>query len=352
MKFIVNNLRPLKLITGGHDHPFLPQLRASIAHADEIDFTVAFVKTSGLRLLLPDLHLALSRQQDADSHRKTARIRILTSDYLDVTDPEALRLLLLLQEQGAEVRVFETKGISFHMKAYLFARSTQDGQQHGTAFIGSSNISRQALTDGLEWNYRVDYPEDDGFLETRNQFETVFQDPRTRPLNDAWIDAYEARRVPPQRIVSPGSDEIETAPKPTTIQIEALQALSQARSDGYRRGLVVLATGLGKTWLAAFDAQQMEAHRVLFVAHREEILNQAAETRRKAERWHFVCQCAMPTTWPISFVVPALPLLPFIPVLTSVGVTRWLSWQMGGYRLFFRLICLTKVSICRPSTRC
>ena len=278
MKFIVNNLRPLKLITGGHDHPFLPQLCASIAHADEIDFTVAFVKTSGLRLLLPDLHLALSRQQDADSHRKTARIRILTSDYLDVTDPEALRLLLLLQEQGAEVRVFETKGISFHMKAYLFARSTQNGQQHGTAFIGSSNISRQALTDGLEWNYRVDYPEDDGFLETRNQFETVFQDPRTRPLNDAWIDAYEARRVPPQRIVSPGSDEIETAPKPTTIQIEALQALSQARSDGYRRGLVVLATGLGKTWLAAFDAQQMEAHRVLFVAHREEILNQAAET--------------------------------------------------------------------------
>ena len=265
-----------KLITGERDHPFLPLLCDSIARADEIDFTVAFIKTSGLRLLLPDLHVALAPGEGRT--RQAARVRVVTSDYLDVTDPDALRLLMLLQAQGAQVRVFETAGTSFHMKAYLFAHFSNDHLLHGTAFIGSSNISRQALTDGLEWNYRVDYPADDGFLEARHRFEAVFCDARSVPLTDAWIDAYEARRVVPPRAVAPGSDEKEPAPDPTPVQVEALQALSATRDAGYQRGLVVLATGLGKTWLAAFDSQQMGARRVLFVAHREEILNQAAET--------------------------------------------------------------------------
>ena len=269
-------LSPAKLVTGEREHPFLPQLCASIAHADEIDLAVAFVKTTGLRLLLPDLQVALGSGEAG--LRRPARVRVVTSDYLDVTDPDALRLLMLLQEQGARVRVFETRGSSFHMKAYLFANFPKDRHLHGTAFIGSSNISRQALTDGLEWNYRVDYPADDGFLEARTRFEAVFRDRRTVPLTDSWIDDYEARRVPPPRAVAPGSEEKEAPPNPTLIQIEALEALAKTRLEGFRRGLVVLATGLGKTWLAAFDAQQMGARRVLFVAHREEILNQAAET--------------------------------------------------------------------------
>jgi HKD family nuclease len=189
--------RPLqrpKLFTGESDHPFLPQLCASIAQADEIDFTVAFIKATGLRLLLPDLQAALTPGEG--STRKAARLRVVTSDYLDVTDPQALRQLMLLQEQGAQVRVFETRGSSFHMKAYLFAHFNHERHLHGTAFIGSSNISRTALTDGLEWNYRVDYPADDGFLEARNRFEAVFHDPRTVALTDAWIDAYESRRAP------------------------------------------------------------------------------------------------------------------------------------------------------------
>lgn len=267
---------PAKLFSGECDHAFLPQLCASIAQADEIDFTVAFIKATGLRLLLPDLQMKLTPGEN--SSRQAARLRVVTSDYLDVTDPEALRHLMLLQAQGAQVRVFETRGSSFHMKAYLFAHFNQDRHLRGTAFIGSSNISRTALTDGLEWNYRVDYPADDGFLEARNRFEAVFNDPRTVALTDAWIDAYERRRVAPLRIVSPGSDEVEMTPVPTAIQVEALNALDLTREAGFRRGLVVLATGLGKTWLAAFDAQQMGARRVLFVAHREEILNQAAET--------------------------------------------------------------------------
>jgi superfamily II DNA or RNA helicase/HKD family nuclease len=265
-----------RLITGERTHPFLPQLLASMAQADEIDLAVSFVKTTGLRLLLQDLHAALGL--DEKRSRPSARLRVVTSDYLDVTDPDALRLLMLLQHHGALVRIFESAGTSFHMKAYLFARFADEGAVRGTAFIGSSNISRMALTDGLEWNYRIEYPGDEGFLEARCRFETLFRDARTVPLTDAWIDRYEARRVPPPRPVAPGSEELEAPPTPTSVQINALAALTATRRDSYRRGLVVLATGLGKTWLAAFDAEQMGARRVLFIAHREEILSQAAET--------------------------------------------------------------------------
>jgi len=265
-----------KLLTGEPDHSFFPQLSTAIARADEIDFAVAFVKTTGLRLLLPELQTAINR--NAIPTRPAPRLRVLTSDYLDVTDPEALRLLMLLQEQGAQIRVYETNGRSFHMKAYLFAHFNEDRHLNGTAFIGSSNISRQALTDGLEWNYRVDFPGDTGFLEARTRFEALFCNRHTVSLTDAWIDRYEERRIPPPRAIAPGSQEKEQPPSPTPVQVEALAALAKTRDEGFTRGLVVLATGLGKTWLAAFDAEKMGAHRVLFVAHREEILNQAAET--------------------------------------------------------------------------
>lgn len=265
-----------RLFTGEPEHPLLSQLCHSIAHADEIDFAVSFVQASGLRLLLPDLYDALARR--AEESRLPARIRILTSDYLDITDPKALRLLVLLQAQGAQVRIFEAGSRSFHLKAYLFTHFPDPSALHGTVFIGSSNISRPALTDGLEWNYRIDYPGDDGFLEARARFEELFRDPRAVALSDAWIERYEARRVPPPRTVEPSADENEKPPTPTPIQHEALAALARTRHEGYQRGLVVLATGLGKTWLAAFDAEQAGARRVLFVAHREEILKQAADT--------------------------------------------------------------------------
>lgn len=255
-----------KLVTGGDDNPFLPHLCAAIHQAHTIKMAVAFIKTTGLRLLLPDLLESLQRNENA-------QVRILTSDYLDVTDPEALRLLMLLAEQGALVRVFQSSGSSFHLKAYLFS-----GQDWGRAFIGSSNISRQALQQGLEWNYRINYPGDDGYLEACGRFDQLFEHPRCTTLTDAWIDEYERRRIKPVQSSEAGSTESEPPPSPSKVQQEALQALRVTREQGYLRGLVVLATGLGKTWLAAFDVKQMGARRVLFVAHREEILNQAAAT--------------------------------------------------------------------------
>lgn len=263
-----------RLVVGGPD-PFLPHLSKAMSDATEIGLAVSFVKTLGLRLLLEDLDATLTSR---GGELPAARVRLLTSDYLGITDPDALRLLLLLQQRGADVRVFVTQNESFHLKAYLFGSRSDDGAFQGTAFIGSSNISRQALQSGLEWNYRVTFPPDEGFHEAWRRFEELFRDPRTTPLTDAWIEAYERRRVPPPRAVAPGSDEQEPPPEPTVVQADALEALTSSREEGFQRGLVVLATGLGKTWLAAFDVARVGARRVLFVAHREEILQQAAQT--------------------------------------------------------------------------
>ena len=259
------------LITGGKLDPFLPQLLDAIDQATEIDITVAFIRQSGLELIFDALIDALDRR---------AMIRVLTSDYLDVTEPQALRRLMLLAEREADIRLFSTAGDpSFHIKSYIFLRRNGQEVFDGCAFVGSSNISNMALTRGLEWNLRVDYPADSAkFFEILGKFEALFSDSRVFSLTHAWIDDYAARRKVSLRLVNgDGEDESQPA-KPTEIQAEALVALGATRAAGYRRGLVVLATGLGKTWLAAFDVQNVKAKRVLFVAHREEILLQAEDT--------------------------------------------------------------------------
>lgn len=99
-----------RLVTGGDD-PFLPHLSTAINQASEIDLAVAFIKTTGMRLLMPDLQGAFGTANE--SKREPARIRVLTSDYLDVTDPEALRLLMLLQEKGRRLKSMSLPAIAF-----------------------------------------------------------------------------------------------------------------------------------------------------------------------------------------------------------------------------------------------
>lgn len=224
----------------------------------------------GLRLLEPSLQDALDRN---------ISIRIVTGDYLNITDVQALRKLMLLKDKGANVRIFESKGESFHMKAYIFTQNIADNT--GCAFVGSSNISQAALQHGHEWNLRIESVENtQRFNEIRQKFNKIFSHEKTKELSHNWIDAYRIRvkNSPIPLLTESGSDETTEPPEPNKYQQEALSALTQARETGYKRGLVVMATGLGKTWLAAFDVLQVHAAKVLFVAHREEILNQAEST--------------------------------------------------------------------------
>ena len=271
------------LITGGDD-PLRPHLAHHLARAKKVDVVVAFIKPSGLNDLWSDLTEALERG---------ANLRVLTGDYLGITDPDALVKLLDLKERAGNLvnlRVFNTTSASpqlsraFHPKAYIFTR--RDGS--GAAFVGSSNLSRSALADGVEWNYQIVESRDAaGFRAICSAYERLFTDSSTSELDPNWIERYRLRQPTLQRTTKFGDElSIEMpeeltpqAPTPHEIQLEALQKLQQARTGGANKGLVVLATGLGKTWLSAFDSVNFD--RVLFVAHREEILNQALETFRK-----------------------------------------------------------------------
>jgi superfamily II DNA or RNA helicase/diadenosine tetraphosphate (Ap4A) HIT family hydrolase len=272
-------------VLGGEDAPLLNALREDFAHAKRVDLAVAFVLESGLTRIEPYLMDVL----DAGG-----RVRILTGDYLDVTEPRALLRLLDLQAAikcsddpgqsiGAlECRVFETdSALGFHPKAYLIGRQ---GGEH-VAYIGSSNLTRAALERGVEWNYRLTkLGEPRAVASLEEEFEKLFRASRTVTLTEAWIEEYRGRRRVAVRAQEPvGVDQEEekpaTPPDPHGIQKEALHALEQTRTEGNGAGLVVLATGLGKTWLSAFDSVKFQ--RVLFVAHREEILRQALATFRR-----------------------------------------------------------------------
>jgi superfamily II DNA or RNA helicase len=146
-------------------------------------------------------------------------------------------------------------------------------------------LTEHALTGGVEWNYRVVSSEGgDGFADVAASFEELFRHSSTRLVDAEWIAEYRLRRrkrvvsLPPAEVKE---EEPEAPPAPHEVQAEALAALEATRREGNSAGLVVLATGLGKTWLSAFDSDRPEFKRVLFVAHREEILNQAMQTFRR-----------------------------------------------------------------------
>ena len=243
----------------GRSTTLVQALRDELKHCVSAHFAVAFVMETGLDILEGDLRAAVLRG---------ATVRVLTSDYLGVTEPAALRRLLSLGTTAA-VKCYETGRGSFHPKAYLFEHA--DGSAR--AFIGSANLSRTGLVDGIEWTWAV--MEADFGPELRQRFTDLFESPLARPLAPEWIDAYEARRVPHFSGVLETDLPYAQRLEPRPVQVVALQELDRLRADGERRALVIAATGLGKTYLAAFDS--LPFARVLFVAHREELLRQARD---------------------------------------------------------------------------
>ena len=263
-----------RLFTGG-DHRFLQALRRELGAAVETRLAVAFVLRSGVELLAPTLRAALLRPGQ--------HVRILTTDYLGVTEPEALEALLALPAvNGAqlELRAYEARGHSFHPKAYLFRHAS--GARR--AFVGSSNLSATALQHGVEWNWSSLEPADgEVLLDAESRFDELFHGPGTAAVTPEWIAAYAARRPGLNRdplvwtVGTPEPDPyLPRPPTPNPVQELALQALTDLRESGEDRALVVAATGLGKTFLAAFDSRGYR--RVLFIAHRQELLDQAANT--------------------------------------------------------------------------
>lgn len=279
----IETVEPTDVMTGDRNRKrFLYyQLKMSMQKASRIDIIVSFLMESGVRMILKDLRAALDRG---------VQIRLLTGNYLGITQPSALFLIKKELGDRIDLRFYNDKNRSFHPKAYIFHY-----ENGGEIFIGSSNISRSALTSGIEWNYRFSSLVDgrnfhlfyETFLDLFERHSIVIDDAELAAYSRNWhkpavakdLARYDELDVQPEK---EGTSGVEAFFQPRGAQIEALYALENSRAEGAVKGLVQAATGIGKTYLAAFDSAPYK--RVLFVAHREEILQQAAMSFRNVRQ--------------------------------------------------------------------
>jgi superfamily II DNA or RNA helicase len=266
------------LFTGTRRGPTLAsQLLKEIATADHVDVLCSFIRWSGLMLILPAL-----KTLTTTPHADGPRVRIITTSYMGATDPRAVETLRSLP--NTEVRVsYDTKQTRLHAKAYVIHRATG----FGSAYVGSANLSNAALTEGLEWTTKLSQYELPYLWQQINAtFETYWNDNNFEPYTAASADRLTAAVGRELTGNSGASPTTFFDLRPHQFQKEILDVLAAEREvQGKHRHLVIAATGTGKTVIAAFDYGRWSQNfakrpRLLFIAHREEILQQALDTFR------------------------------------------------------------------------
>ncbi|WP_096439512.1 DEAD/DEAH box helicase family protein [Alteribacter populi] len=279
----------VKLIT----EQLIDDITDDIEKATAVYMLVSFSMKSGVSLLAPALKRAAERG---------AEIKICTGDYMYVTQPEALKMLHSIHPD-ITIRLWKGKGRSFHPKAYLMNFE----QEEGVLYVGSSNLSGSALTNGIEWNVSVERSAaEESFDLALEKFMNIYLHEQTVPVNSETISTYEKdyeeahqslpdhfkewlkeqeiplmfneQAVDHESVVQEERESYVNKKEisPRHAQLEALESLERTVEEDYSKAMVVMATGLGKTYLAGFFAQKYK--RVLFVAHREEILYQAKKS--------------------------------------------------------------------------
>ncbi|MBT0995536.1 DUF3427 domain-containing protein [Cellulomonas sp. DKR-3] len=267
------------LLTNARNEPSIgSELRSEMESADEVHLLCAFVKWHGLRVLEAELRRLAMRG---------CALKVITTTYMGATERQAIDRLV--REFGAEVKIhYDTERTRLHAKAWLFSRRTG----FDTAYIGSSNLSRAALLDGVEWNVRLSPSSTPTLLRKfRATFDSYWNDPTFEPydpdLDRDRLDDALGRAGGPARTPSLDLSGLEV--RPYAFQQSMLDALAAERALHDRhRNLVVAATGTGKTVVAALDYQRLitDGRRpsLLFVAHRREILQQSLRTYREVLR--------------------------------------------------------------------
>ena len=238
----------------GNNTDFYNEIKDSIKKAERIDIIVSFLMESGAKLIFNDLK---------DSK---AKIRILTSNYLNITQPPALYLLKNLGD-NLDLRFYNNPNNSFHPKAYIFHNA-----ENSEIYVGSSNLSKGGLTTSIEWNYHFTKSQNEkDFNYFYDEFENLFNKHSIKITDEILKEYSDSWKKPHFQSNETSSEIIE----PSGAQIEALYNLNQSRNEGYNKALVVAATGIGKTYLSAFDC--LNYKKILFLAHREELIKQASK---------------------------------------------------------------------------
>ncbi len=258
-----------ELFTGGNSGATLEsELRKEILSSDKIDLLVSFIKWKGIRILESELREFTSRG---------GKLRVITTTYMGASDAKAIELLASLE--NTEVKVsYNTGNERLHAKAYLFERNTG----FHTGYIGSSNFSRSALTDGLEWNLKITTNEISHIIDKfRKTFESYWQNSDFESFDlskhsEKLTSALKQGKISKEYVFTTSYFDI----KPYPYQKEILEKFEVERTVHNRsKNLLVAATGTGKTIISAFDYKNFKLNnkssKLLFVAHRKEILQQA-----------------------------------------------------------------------------
>lgn len=261
-----------ELFTGGNAGLSLEsELKKEILSSDKINLLVSFIKFKGIIILEKELR---------EFTERGGKLKVITTTYIGATDYKAIQLLSKLP--NTEVKIsYNTGNERLHAKAYLFYRNSG----FHTAYIGSSNFSRSALTDGLEWNLKITTKEVSHIID---KFQKTFDTYWLNKDFELFDDSIHKEKLQDALKQSKFSKPYENTTvhfdiKPFPYQNEVLEKLEVERSVHNRnRNLVVAATGTGKTVISAFDYKRFkknnESSKLLFLAHRKEILQKSLST--------------------------------------------------------------------------
>ncbi len=249
---INNHKKGLKVLT---------QLKSELNTCREFSFSVAFITYSGINVLLETLK---------ELEEKNIKGKIITSNYLNFSEPKALERLK--DFSNLEVRIYEKE--PFHVKGYLF-----EHDKYKSIFVGSSNLTQQALLSNKEWNLKISGEENGALLKNiDNEFKTLWKN--SIELSHSWLAEYkDVYNKTKELRKSVKSFNIKTLTlEPNSMQKKAVEALKALREKGEEKAILVSATGTGKTYLSAFDVQAAKPEKLLFLAHREQLLIQAEKS--------------------------------------------------------------------------
>ncbi|MGL4762509.1 MAG: DEAD/DEAH box helicase [Sarcina sp.] len=259
-----------ELITNNDEKNFLLELKESFRECKSFYFSIAFINFSGLQLILDELKSASDRG---------VRGSIITSTYLNFTQPVALKRLKEFDNIDLKIFVTDEKMKGFHTKVYIF-----EYEDFYKIYIGSSNLTQAALKSNEEWNVKVISKKDEKFaLEVMQGYKRLVDE--TDIVDEEFLSEYESfiKELKILGVEKKTRKFLSSSKKvkPNSMQIKALENLNRLREHNRSKALVIAATGTGKTYMSAFDVREFNPKRMLFIVHREDILRKAMSDYEK-----------------------------------------------------------------------